>query len=173
MKKCLFLLGCILCLTGCGASPTLETVSDEIMQPVSNTVYYPVVNLPEEAAAAAMEGEDGGTIWLCDGYSITLQTLPGGDLDRTLRAATGFGQDGLCLLETWEGDIRRIQTVWVAAGETGEQVGRLTLLDDGENHHVLTCMADDLTAGAQKEQWQELMDTFYLTDQPQMLHTGS
>ena len=173
MKKYLFILVCALCLSGCGKQPALETVTDEAWQPVSGTVYYPVVNLPEEAAAAAMESEDAGTLWLCDGYTVTLQTLPGGDLDRTVRETTGFSKDALCLMETKEAGIRRIQTVWASAGESGEQVGRLTVLDDGENHHVLTCMADAAQAGELTEKWRELMDTFSLTDQPELLHTGS
>lgn len=173
MKKCMILLTVMFLLTGCAAEETFETLGDVQLQTVMAPVQSAVYTLPEEAIVSVMEAEDTGTIYLCDGYTVTVQTLQSGDLEKTLRSATGFSKEDLTLLETQTEGTRRIQCVWAAAGEGEEQVGRLTLLDDGNYHYVLTCMADATQAHQLQPAWQALMDSFRLLSPEVTEYTGS
>lgn len=172
MKTLGIVLLCLLLLTGCGQEPVLETVTDEILQPVMTSQYVPLFTLPKDAAVTTMESENGGTIYFCDGYNVTLRTLPAGDLDKTILDTTGFSSDDLTLLKTRSEGFNRIQCVWSAVGEEGEQIGRLTVLDDGVNHHVLSCMMPTELATELSQQVQMLMDSFCLVT-PEALDTGS
>lgn len=172
MKMFISLLLCLLLLTGCGKEPVLETVNDVITQPVSAQVFSPVFTLPKDAAVTAMESGQTGTIYFCDGYTVTMQSFPSGDLNRTIRDTTGFSGDALTLVKTTEEGCDRVQCVWSTVGEEGEQLGRLTLLDDGVNHHVLTCMTPAADASALAPEIQQLMDSFRLVS-PEVLNTGS
>jgi len=173
MKKCLILMFAMLFLTGCGTAETAETVSDVYIQPVMGTMQQAVVSLPVDASVAVLESEDAGTIYLCDGYTVTLNSTPGGDLEKTLRRATGFGKEDLALMETEKDGIKRIHGVWTAAGETEQQVGRLTILDDGSYHYVLTCMTDASKANQLQPVWQDLFDSFRLVSPDYEINTGS
>ncbi len=140
MKKCMFLLMIVCLLTGCSFQETLETVLDDNAVPVMATTKQLVFSLPEDAAVPSMES-DGGMIYLCDDYTLTVQTLDSGDLDRTLRQITGFGKDALLVMETNQNGIKRYECAWTAAGEGEDQVGRAVVLDDGVYHHVVTVMS--------------------------------
>ena len=171
MKIFVTILACLL-LCGCAGEPVLETVADELVQPVMTEAYCPIFTLPKDAAVTTMESDQNGTIYFCDGYTVTLRTLPGGDRNKTILETTGFSSDALTLVETREEDFSKTQCVWSAAAEEGEQVGRLTLLDDGVNHHVLTCMTSAEDASKLSSQVQQLMDSFRLVT-PDTLNTGS
>ncbi len=172
MKIFTSLLLCLLLLTGCTNEPVLETVNDVIVEPVSAQVYSPVFTLPKDAAVTTMESKQSGTIYFCDGYTVTMRSLPAGDLNKTILDATGFSGDALTLVKTTGEGFDRIQCVWSSVGEEGEQLGRLTLLDDGVNHHVLTCMTPVENASALAGEIQQLMDSFQLVS-PEALNTGS
>lgn len=172
MKTLAIVLLCLLLLTGCAQEPVLETVNDEILQPVMTEAYCPIFTLPKEAAVTTMESDQNGTIYFCDGYTVTLRTLPAGDVNKTILDATGFSPENLTLVKTRTEDFDRVQCVWSTASEEGEQVGRLTLLDDGVNHHVLTCMTSAGDASKLSSQVQQLMDSFRLVT-PDALNTGS
>ena len=173
MKKCLILMLAALLLTGCAAEETAETVSDVYIQPVMSTMQQAVVSLPTDASVSVLENEDTGTIYLCDGYTVTLNSLPGGDLDQTLRQTTGFGKEDLALMETESGGIKRIHGVWTDAGETEQQVGRVMVLDDGSYHYVLTCMTDASRMKQLQPVWQDLFDSFRLVSPDYEINTGS
>ena len=172
MRICLLVLAAALLLTGCGREETWETVTDEILQPASLEALSPVFTLPQDAAVTTMESETGGTIYFCDGYTVTVRTLPATDLNRTILETTGFSSDALTLVRTGEDGYHRIQCVWSAAGEEGEQVGRLTVLDDGANHHVLSCMCPAAEAPALSDTVQRLMNSFRLVS-AEAISTGS
>ena len=152
-----------LLLSGCGAQETFETVSDVQVQSVSATARQVLLTLPEEAAVCVFEDAKAGSLYLCDGYSISLQTLQGGDLDRTLRHVTGYGREQLTLMQTRQGETKRYECVWSAAGEGEDQVGRAVILDDGSYHYVLTAMTGESHAGELAETWQEIFGSFGLT----------
>ncbi len=156
MKKIIAVLALGLLLTGCGGQQTLETVLDTYETPAAQARQVELL-LPEDAALATIGGADTGRLYLCDGYSVTVQTMGAGDLDRTLRQATGFAKEQLTVMETHVGDITRYDCVWSALGEEGEQTCRGVILDDGCYHYVVTVMADAQKAGELTETWNEIL----------------
>lgn len=172
MKKLILAAGIALLLSGC-AQPTFETVEDSYVQPVSVQARQMVLSLPEEAAALTAQSDEGGNIYFCDGYTVTVQVLEAGDLEENLRQTTGFGKDALCPIQTRTNGVDRYDWVWTSAGEGENQVCRGALLDDGVNHYVLTCMAGESQAGQAQEQWQQIFASFNLLTQDQLIRTGS
>ena len=161
MKKLGFLLLAMLLLTGCGAPVDYETMADVYVQAELPMPAELLVALPPDAAV--MTGADGSSkIWLCDGYTVTAQTLASGDLDATLRSVTGFGREQLSLVELQSGTLRRWEWVWTCAGEGGDQVCRGVILDDGAYHYVLSLQTDAQLAGELSEAWREIVGSFSL-----------
>ena len=141
MKKYVSFLLCGLLLTGCAGEETFETVADQPIWAETAPLLQVFVTLPEEAAVPASESE-AGSLYLCDGYEIQLQTLPAGNLDATLRTVTGYGQQDLELIRTGVNGIKRYDLVWSCLGEAGDRVGRAAIYDDGNYHYVLSVLAD-------------------------------
>lgn len=160
MKKLWIVLAAVLLLTGCAEAPVYESLGDvyQVMAPQAGTL---MLQLPQEAALLTMSSEDGA-LYFCDGYVLTVQTLAGGDLDRSLRTLTGYGRDALTLLETVHPDGTHWECVWTGAGEGGDQVGRLLLLDDGSYHYAVSVMAPASAAGDLRLTWDTLFDTVSL-----------
>ena len=173
MRK-LWLVGLmLLLLTGCGARETLETVGDVYVQPVSAPLRQIVLSLPVDATVTAMTSETAGSLYLCDGYTITVQTLEAGNLDKTLLSTTGYGKNGLRLVESFRGNAKRYDCVWTAAGEGEDQVGRACILDDGSFHYVVSVMAGQSRSGELQPVWQDIFDSFRLADPSIEFNTGS
>ena len=160
MKKLLCVLFAMLLLSGCQQPEDFETMSDSYVQPDLPQPKEVFLLLPEDAAKAVLEAADTGTLYLCDGYTVAVQTLPAGNMDATLREVTGYGAEKIQLWEKKEGNISRFVCVWTAAGEGGDQMGKTTILDDGNYHYALSVMANAENAGALAETWQQLMDSF-------------
>ena len=173
MKKLgiVFVLGLI--LSGCGAQETFETVSDLYAQPVSAVLQQVVLDIPEEASTAVMQSDTAGTIYLCEDYTITLQTLPGGDLDKTLQTATGYGKEKLQIMQTRTDNAKRYECVWTSVGEGENHVGRACVLDDGSYHYVMTVMAEENRAGDLVQTWRSLMESFRIATPDVDFNTGS
>lgn len=161
MKKIIIAAALLLFLTGC-AQPTFETLQDPGIQTDTPAAAQIQLTLPDEASAAVMESEDAGKMYFCDGYTVTVQTLPGGDLDRTLRQLTGFAKDALTLMQTRQDVIDRYESVWSAAGEEGDQVGRVVVLDDGNYHYAVSVMAPYTAAGDLASVWQNILESVSL-----------
>ena len=160
MKIFLCMILALVLLTGCQQPKDFETMSDSFVQPDVPQPREVFLALPEDAAKAVLEATGTGTLYLCDGYTVAVQTLAAGNLDATLREVTGYGRDRVQLWERKEGDISRFVCVWTAAGEGGDQMGKTTILDDGDYHYVLSVMANAEDAGELSETWQQLMDSF-------------
>lgn len=160
MKIFLCLVLTLVLLTGCQQPKDFETMSDAYIEPDLPQPKEVFLQLPEDAAKAVLEADDTGTLYLCDGYSVTLQTLPAGNLDATLREVTGYGAQKVQLWERKEANHTHYVCVWTAAGEGGDQMGKTTILDDGNYHYVLTVMAAAEDAGALAETWQLIIDSF-------------
>lgn len=162
MKKiCAMIVICLL-LCGCGAQETLETISDHWDVSVMAHSQQVQLTLPEEAAIETMLAENADKLYLCDGYTVAVQTVEAGDMDKTLKSATGFGSDELTVMETVQGGIKRFDCVWSAAGEAEDQVCRAAILDDGAYHYVVTLMTGSSMAGELAEVWQEILDSVTL-----------
>lgn len=173
MRMCTLVLMMALMLMGCKAQDTFETVADtpavQVLAPMQSAIY----TLPQEASLAVMGSEETGSVYLCDGYTVTVQTFPGGDLNRTICDTTGFSADDLTLMRTQQEGYDRVECVWSAASEEGEQLGRMKLLDDGSYHYVITCMASAADVPELQPVWQELFDSFRIVSPEAALHTGS
>ena len=161
MKKycVLLLMGLLLC--GCTSQETMETISDEILVPVMAQPRNIAVELPGEAALPVVEN-DAGRIYLCDEYEIVLQTLDGGDLDRTMQTVSGLERDQLTMMETVADDVARYEFVWTSAGERGEQLGRGVILDDGSYHYCLSVLRNAEKADKSQINWNQVFGTFKL-----------
>lgn len=167
MKK-LFCIG-ILCalLTGCAAEETFETVADAYIQPVDAIRREIYLSLPDNIAAPAFISENADRLWLCDGFTATVCTMESGDVDATVRAVSGYGADDLLLLETEQDTpqlkLKRLDFVWSSAGEGGTQIGRAAILDDGNYHYVLTCMAPEALGGELQGTWDRVFTSFQVS----------
>ncbi len=162
MKKLWAVLILAAFLTGCSAKETFETVSDLNEVPVLAQMQQLQLALPDEAAMPSMENPDAGKLYLCDGYTLSVQTMDSGDLDRTLRQLTGYGRSQLTLMQTQPSGVDRYECVWSAAGEDGDQIGRTVVLDDGSYHYSVSVMAAADDAGELADTWQEIFDSVKL-----------
>lgn len=161
LKKWMLMIICACLLTGC-AAPTFETLGDVPHQQVAAPVPRKVVlELPEGAVKSVWSGEED-TMYLCEDYTVHLQTLGAGDLSASIRHLSGFDKEQLTIMQSRCGDHDRYEWVWTAAGEGGDAVYRCALLDDGDFHYALTVTASAATAGAFTEEWTEIMSTFRL-----------
>lgn len=175
MKKFWVLgIASLLLLAGCSPSRELETVSDTMVQPQRGEMQQMVINLPETAAAAVMSAEETGTVYFCDDFVLTMQTVESGDLQRTLMDTTGYMPNQLPVMETVQGNAKRYDCIWTAAGEAGDQVGRCAVLDDGNYHYILTVMADaNKSAELTQSVWNSLFSTYRIAPEEEGLNSGS
>ena len=146
-------------LVGCAAPSELETVNDQISEPQIPAAQVRV-ELPEGAVLAVFENDDAARLYLCQGYEISVQTLPGGDLNETLQTVTGYSRDKLTVIERqWQG-MKRMDLAWATAGETGDQVGRIAILDDGTWHYVLSVLGDAASVETMADDWEAIFRSF-------------
>ena len=101
------------------------------------------------------------------------QILEAGDLNSTVRSVSGFAPEDLKIMQTRRGDTERYDFVWTAAGETGEQICRACILDDGSYHYVLTATADASQGAQVQDVWREMFNSFRLVSPETPLYTGS
>lgn len=160
MKKVCVILVSVMLLSGCAATETFETVDDELVQSAMSQSREIVVTVPENASTAVMEAEDGSKLYLCDGYTMTVQTLKGGDMAQTVRTLCGYNQEALTVMQIRDGTWKRHEWVWICAGEGGEQLGRAAVLDDGTYHYCLTLMAEATDAAALEPEWEAIFTSF-------------
>lgn len=151
-----------LLLTGCGAKETLETVSDDLVQPVMAQMREVSVWLPEDAAAPALESEDGA-VYVCEDYEVYQQVLPSGDLEATVRSVSGFDMENLTVVTSSRDECKRHDFVWASASEEGDRVGKGCILDDGSYNYVLTVLGNAESAGENEEEWRQILDSFALS----------
>ena len=163
MKKFFLMLALISLLSGCSVQMVFERVEDQDALPASASAKQLQLTFPKDVAVEVMESANG-SLYICDGYTVCLQTLEGGDLDRSLRSLTGFSGDALTVMQTQYGDYRRYDTVWTSAGEGGPHTGRLALLDDSNFHYAAVVMADAGQAGELTRQWDKLLSSLELVN---------
>ena len=153
------MVGVLLC--GC-ANGTVETISDMyITQPPAEPRTI-CLELPEDAAAAVMNGTEGAKLYLCGGYELRLQTLDCLALDEALRTVTGYGEDRLTVMKTREGNLDRYDCAWCSTGEEGELVGRTAILHDGSFYYCISAMADSADAFELTPVWQTILGNITL-----------
>ncbi len=162
MKKSWIIVVLSLLLTGCSGTPTFETLGTIAHQSTTVPAKAQVmVELPQDAAEDVFQGE-AQTIYSCENYTITMQTLQGGDLKATIRTLSGYEPDQLTVMESVSGKADRYDWVWTALAEEGDMIGRGAVLDDGNFHYCLCVMAKAEDAGELAEQWNTLFRSFHL-----------
>lgn len=119
--------------------------------------------LTDELSAPVMSTQEGDRLYMADHYEVSLQTVAGGDLNATLKSCTGFDRSKLTVLETDKDGLKRYDCAFTALGEGTQNVGRLTVLDDGNYHYVLTVTADGVYAEEMSAAWQQLSDSFQIS----------
>lgn len=161
MRKLCLILALGVLLAGCGTVETYETIADEAVVSVLAEPKAVKVDIPDDSVLPAME-TDSGTLYMCNGYDITVQTLESGDLDGTIQQVSGYSRDDLTVMETVSGENRRYEFVWTATGEDGEQVCRAAVLDDGSYHYVLTAQTPAEAYKEYQEIWNGIFESFAL-----------
>ena len=162
MKKILLVMICTLFLTGCAVS-TFETVDDgNDVQAMAKPATL-LLDIPEEAAAPAMQGASG-TLYFCGEYDLMVEIVPSGNLNATLETLTGFGTEQLQLIQTVRCGVDCYEAAWSAAGEAGDHVGRVMVLDDGSYHYCVSLMAMAEDSGACTEDWEAVINSVALAE---------
>lgn len=156
MKKLWGLLALVLVFTGCAAAPTFETVGDDALAPVMGQSKQVLLDLPSDATVGAVN-QDGSRIYWCEDYDIAVQTLPGGDLERTMKTLTGFSLGVLPVMQTQYGAVKRYEWVWSAVGEAGDRMHRAVLISEGEYHYCVTLSTAAENAGMLDDCWTQLL----------------
>ncbi|MGM9628650.1 MAG: hypothetical protein ACI3V4_11260 [Faecousia sp.] len=162
MKKCWLLAALMpLLLLGCGAEETLETVADEIIQPVMAQPRQITVDLPEGAVAPVLES-DSEQVYLCEDYELIIETMSSGDLNATVQSICGYDTEDLTIMQTQQGDVKRYDFVWASAGEKGERLGRAVILDDGSYHYCMSVLRDAEDTEKTQIVWRNVFNSFAL-----------
>ncbi len=161
MKKIVVFALVTMLLAGCAAEETLETVSDDLVQPVMGKPSEIAVSLPGEVSVPTMEG-DTGRMYLASDYEVYIQTLAAGDLNATIKTVSGYDRENLTVMETNPDGVSRYEFVWVSAGENGERLGRGVVLDDGSYHYVMTVLRDTETTENSQIVWNDVFSSFRL-----------
>lgn len=160
MKKLGILLGLLLLLTGCGGNEVFENVED-VYAPITQTPMKLSLHLPDSAAVTTVSG-NSGTLYVCDDFTVAVETFQGGDLQRTVKTVTGFTLDRLTVIQREKDGITAYRCVWTSAGEGGDQVARSLILDDGAFHYAVTVMAPAENVSALEDGWQEIFSSVTL-----------
>ena len=162
MKRLMWILPMILLLAGCGRVETFELVTDEPILSVAAQPREVYFQLAEDPLMPAMES-DGGKLYMCGDYDVIQQNFESGDLDRTVRQISGFSKEDLTLIQTGSGEIDRYEFVWTSTTEEGPQIGRATVLDDGNYHYVLSSLVGAGKIEEYQEIWNGIFESFQLT----------
>lgn len=173
MKQILMILLCACLLPGCGSPKSYETMTDLYYAPTAPPPGEISVWLPEGSALSTMEDAEMGKLYICDGYTVSVQTMASGDLDATLCNATGYGKEKLKGISWKQGELARYECAWAAIGESGDQVGRTVVLDDGDYHYVVTVLGEAALAGAMTDTWAAIMASVDLDTAPSLSDTAA
>lgn len=162
MKKCWIIPVVALLLSGCQAKPTFETIPDVCTETVSQPAQQITVDLPQEAQVPALQSEEGSTLYFCEDYTVMAYTLPAGNMDETLRTATGYSKDALRTMQSYapEGDC--FVCAWTTAGEGEMLVGNARIIDDGSYHYVVTVLSPESRSGAAGKEIRAVLDSMCL-----------
>lgn len=161
MKRMVLLMMLVLLLTGC-AGGNFEQLQDVYLPEESPSPKKISFVLPQDAAAQTLTGSTG-KLYFCEGYEVAVEILPGGDMEETLKLLTGCEKENLTLIQTAAGREVCWETAWSAAGEGGQRIGRLLIVDDGNYHYCVSVMADALEACLLQERWEALFASVVLS----------
>lgn len=161
MKVIVTLFLALLMLTGCTAAQVYETVTDEPVAAVSAQPREIRFDLAQEPILPAMES-GSGQLYLCGDFDVMVQTLDSGDLKDSVYRISGFTPEELTLIQTASGDVDKYEFVWTSVTEEGHQIGRATILDDGNYHYALSATVDAELIQEYQEIWNGIFESFEL-----------
>ena len=161
MKKVWILLILPALLSGCAAEETLETIADDIAQPVMAQPAQISVDLPDNAVAPVLES-DAEQVYLSEEYEIIIETVSAGDLSATVQRISGYTPDNLTVMETEQDGVKRYDFVWASAGENGDMLGQAVILDDGNYHYCMSVLRDANPTQSSQIVWRDVFDSFQL-----------
>ena len=161
--KWLIVIMIALLLTGCGEPEEFETMSDSYVEQTLPQAQETSFWLP--AGATMTTGQGGGELYECEGFTAWVQVFASGDMDATLRSVTGFDTERLELIQRKTDQGTRSECAWACVGESGDQVARTLVLDDGYYHYVLTVMAPAENAADLAVTWQDVFNSFRLGEE--------
>ena len=119
------------------------------------------MELPGETVLPVMQ-TDTGKLYICEDFEVSVETLPGGDLGRTVGLLTGFGLEDVTVMQTTAGDRTRYDLAWSCLGEMGPEVGRAAVLSDGQYHYCLSVKTAEEHAAEYNEMFNGLFESFTL-----------
>lgn len=162
MRKVFLTLMAVLLLSGCATQETFETIADEpvLYEPDISELRF---DLPDDAKTLTQGDEKTEGVYLCDGYSVTVEVLQTGDLAQTIQMLSGFRPELLTVCKRSGDGVETYEFVWTAVGENGNQVCRCIVLDDGVCHYAVTAMADYEQVGALSDAWNDLFSSVSLS----------
>lgn len=158
MKCLVWILLLVFALCGCHAEETMETISDEWLVPVMAQPREISLRLPDDLAMPVLE-QDSRQLYMGEGYELMVDVLDAGDLSNTVRSMCGYAKENLTMIKTRQEGMERYDFVWTTAGETGERLGRGTILDDGNYHYCLSALRDQ---GDTAIVWRDVFSSFRL-----------
>ena len=149
----------LMLFSGCSNGAKLETVADVYDVSVSSPIRNVAITLPEGAAQAVLASDNGDSFYVCDGFTVSVSTLAGGDLIRTVREVTGFEKTALTVMTTTENGTKRHTCAWTSLGEGTEQICKTVILDDGYSHYAVTVMCDYEAAWELAQEMNSVLDS--------------
>lgn len=166
MKRVMVLMVLVLLLSGCSNDTELETVAspcigEPTVEPADVSLTLPLW-MPEPVLYDDLTGE----LYICEDFSVSVQTLDGGNLDQTVHDSTGFGINELTVIETDHNGVSRYDLACTVTGEESDQVVRVAIFDDGVYHYVVTAMAKASNAGAHTETWNDIFSSIEISTAP-------
>lgn len=135
-----------LLVSGCASeeTPVFETMGGDVYQtpetPVAGIVQ---MMIPENAAAQTMADSAAGELYTWDGNTLQIQTLSGGDIQKTIQTVTGMPWSELTVMRYERDGLTCYRTVWSAAGEEGVLLGRALIADDGYYHYCISLLSPE------------------------------
>ena len=145
MKIVCWVLAAVLCLSGCVnmTEPVMETVADEIIEPVAAEPKPMAVWMPDEAAEQTMADDAAGACYTWGESELRVRTMTGGDIRSTLKTLTGLDPEKLTVMEYEKDGLQLYQTVWSCTSEEGVQLGRCMVADDGQYHYCISMVSPE------------------------------
>lgn len=162
MRKLWIIFACALCLAGCSATQTMETIADELVFAEAEACRIEFL-FPQDSEAVLLAEDANNKLYQCGDFMVAVQVISGGDLNRSLQTVTGFDKDSLTVMRTERDGVTAYNCAWSAAGEGEDQVCRAVILDDGVYNYAVTVMADYTKAADLDDTWQEMLNSVELS----------
>lgn len=128
--------------TGCSKSAEtgIELVADTLPQASAAPRYTMVLAMPTDVEEVFSPSDEARQLYAQPGGALTITTevLQAESLDILLSELTGLERSCLTMITTWQEGLPKHDLTWTAAGESGMNVYRSAILDDGTYYYIAT-----------------------------------